>query len=216
VRTWPLFLLIACNNDTSFQESSRCDGALQPGEDTVDAPFDRDGDGYFDGGNPDCASTYPGEDLDCDDAAEEVNPGEVEVTCDGIDQDCDETGTPDGGTSGCEAEDLSGTWVLDQAVAYTCALSLVNVNFSTLSVVDGGTVMSIGTNSSGQPGTMQGTREDDGTFTVTTSIAGSCTETYGMNGQFDDELMEGFFTATFTGSCFGCAAQNVPVTATKQ
>ena len=109
MRPWPLLLLIACNTDTSFQQSATCDGALQQGEDTVDAPFDRDGDGYFDGSNPDCLATYPAESLDCDDATADVSPGEVEIDCDGIDQDCDEEGTPDGlGTSDCET-DISGT-----------------------------------------------------------------------------------------------------------
>ncbi len=216
MRTWPLFLLIACNNDTSFQQSATCDGALQQGEETVDAPFDGDGDGYLDGANPDCVATYPAESLDCDDATADVNPGKVEIPCDGIDQDCDEQGTPDGLLTGACETDFSGTWVLGQAVSYTCGMTLVNVNFSTLNVVDGGSSISIGTNSSAQPGTMQGTRDDAGTFSVQTSIAGGCTETYGLTGQFDQDVMDGTFTATFVGVCLGCTTQNVPVTATLQ
>lgn len=216
MRPWPLFLLIACNNDTSFQQSATCDGALQQGEDTVDAPFDGDGDGYLDGANPDCVATYPAETLDCDDATADVSPGEAEVPCDGIDQDCDEEGTPDGLSTGDCETDLSGTWVLGQAITYSCAMGIVNVNFSTLTVIDGGAVMSIGTNSAAQPGTMQGTREDDGSFAVTTTIAGSCNETYSLAGQADAELMEGTFTASFSGTCLGCALQTRPFTATPQ
>ena len=82
--------LVACNQDISLSESAKCDGKLQGREgDVVDAPFDKDGDGYMDGSNADCAEAYAGEALDCDDNDPDVNPGAEELPCDGIDQDCD-------------------------------------------------------------------------------------------------------------------------------
>ncbi len=85
-----LALLGACVNDSKFTQSAQCDGALQPSEDTVDEPFDRDGDGYFDASNPRCQETYEMSVLDCDDGNPDVNPGNAETTCNGIDDDCDE------------------------------------------------------------------------------------------------------------------------------
>ena len=81
-------LLASCGQDISITESSHCDGALQNSEDTVDSPYDQDGDGYFDGTNADCVATYSAERLDCDDLNPEVNPGLDEISCDGFDNDC--------------------------------------------------------------------------------------------------------------------------------
>jgi hypothetical protein len=90
-RAWlaPALLLAACGSDIGVTEKARCDGALQAGEDTVDGPFDADGDGFYDGANPDCASTWPAEALDCDDNDPAVHPGAEEVGCNGADDDCD-------------------------------------------------------------------------------------------------------------------------------
>ncbi len=81
--------LPACGSDVGVTQKSLCDGQLQAGEDAVDDIFDRDGDGFFDGANPDCAATYPIEYLDCDDGDPNVNPGVTEVGCNGLDDDCD-------------------------------------------------------------------------------------------------------------------------------
>ena len=42
-------------------------GTADGGEATVDAPYDADGDGFFDASNPDCAATYAADRLDCND-----------------------------------------------------------------------------------------------------------------------------------------------------
>ena len=98
----------ACTSSKyTITEQSVCDGALQSGEDGVDSPYDKDGDGYFDAGNPDCESTYDIDKLDCDDNDPDVFPGADEIECDGLDNDCNED-TPDeqdldeDGYSSCE------------------------------------------------------------------------------------------------------------------
>jgi endonuclease/exonuclease/phosphatase family metal-dependent hydrolase len=73
-----------------------CDGRKQAGEASVDARFDRDGDGYFDASDAGCVEVYgPRGLLDCDDRDPAVHPGAPERACNGLDDDCDPT-TPDG------------------------------------------------------------------------------------------------------------------------
>ena len=86
--------LAGCGSDIKISSAAQCDGVLQGNEESVDSVFDADGDGFFDGANPDCQETYAAADLDCDDGDPTVNPGAAEVTCDGIDNDCSED-TPD-------------------------------------------------------------------------------------------------------------------------
>ena len=91
-RTLSCLLLVACANDVSVTETARCDGVLQSSEgEALDGAFDRDGDGYFDADNADCAAAYPAEKLDCNDADATINPAGVEVACNDIDDDCDDT-----------------------------------------------------------------------------------------------------------------------------
>ena len=87
--------LSGCVTELAITQTPQCDGILQPGETTVDAPFDKDGDGFFDGANPACEAVYGSEDLDCNDAEEWVNPGVLEQQCNGFDDDCNGE-TPDG------------------------------------------------------------------------------------------------------------------------
>ncbi len=87
-------VLAGCGNDLKIAQSARCDGIQEGTETTVDSPFDADQDGFFDGANPDCQTTYAAADLDCNDQDPSIHPGAPEVTCDGIDNDCDAT-TPD-------------------------------------------------------------------------------------------------------------------------
>ena len=89
-----LAFLVGCGNDVQIAQDAKCDGVQQQSEDAVDAPFDRDGDGFFDGSNLDCIDNYPADRLDCNDGEAAANPNMSEVTCDGIDNDCDEA-TPD-------------------------------------------------------------------------------------------------------------------------
>ena len=89
-------ILASCTPRVGIRESSSCDGELDPGEETVDSVYDEDGDGFFDGDNPDCAATYAPEILDCDDSDAAVHPEADEVPCNGLDDDCSEA-TPDTG-----------------------------------------------------------------------------------------------------------------------
>ncbi len=83
--------LAACGNDFSATKQSVCDGVAQASEETVDAPFDADGDGAFDAANPQCIETYGIENLDCDDGNPDVRPGKPELPCNDYDDDCDAT-----------------------------------------------------------------------------------------------------------------------------
>ena len=83
------FFLTACVQDTKFDTiDSICNGRQESSESTVDAPFDQDGDGSFDGSNLDCMDAYTMDSLDCDDSNPNVFPNAVEI-CDGIDNNCD-------------------------------------------------------------------------------------------------------------------------------
>ncbi|MEQ1572500.1 MAG: putative metal-binding motif-containing protein, partial [Myxococcota bacterium] len=72
----------------------RCDGLLQASEGTVDAPFDRDGDGFVDGSHPECVATFAEWVLDCDDLDPDRAPGRSEIGCNATDDDCNPD-TPD-------------------------------------------------------------------------------------------------------------------------
>ncbi|MBL8618602.1 MAG: putative metal-binding motif-containing protein [Deltaproteobacteria bacterium] len=92
LRRAPLALALlacACNSDLSVVEKAVCDGAQQTAEGRVDAPFDLDGDGFYDANNLDCQASYAAARLDCDDQDPAVHPGAAEVGCNGIDDDCD-------------------------------------------------------------------------------------------------------------------------------
>ncbi|MCB9678379.1 MAG: putative metal-binding motif-containing protein [Alphaproteobacteria bacterium] len=88
-----VLLLVACKYNGDSDESDEpttpiCDGRQQAEESEIDAPFDQDGDGFFDASNPDCAAAWLPNQLDCDDSNPEVNPSAFEIPCNGIDEDC--------------------------------------------------------------------------------------------------------------------------------
>ena len=80
-----VLLVLGCE---PVDQTSVCDGQAQPGEDPVDSPYDQDGDGFFDGNNPDRAAAYAI--LDCNDYDPEVNPEAVEIPCNDYNDDCDD------------------------------------------------------------------------------------------------------------------------------
>lgn len=338
-----LLVVAGCGVDVGVTKSSICDGQAQPSEDTVDAPYDVDQDGYFDGSNADCVAAYAADRLDCDDRDPAVHPGAVEVGCDGVDNDCDaatpdavdgdgdgidacldcddaddrvrpgnaevacnqldddcDEATPDGadddldlytecfdcddlnpavnpgtaevlcnlvdddcnaatpdevdadadGASSCtdcddfDAQrfpsneevcddgidnncadgidedcvvDYTGTWTLDQTIRYSCAFSLVSINFSSVFVQDTNPTITVVSGGSGsQPGTMTGSFTGAADFTASRTISGSCDEVYTFDGSFtSDTTFEGTFTADFIGACFDCSRQSWTVSGTR-
>ncbi len=69
-------------------EPPTCDGRLQPGEEVVDGPWDRDRDGHYDFDDFGCSATYGLARFDCDDDNPDVNASQVEIPCNNIDDDC--------------------------------------------------------------------------------------------------------------------------------
>ncbi|MCA9298705.1 MAG: putative metal-binding motif-containing protein, partial [Phycisphaerales bacterium] len=252
-------LLIACSGTTdtvtTVDGPSACDGLYQLGDgDSVDAIYDRDGDGYLDQYNSGCVATYGLNRLDCDDDDPGVHPDAVEITCNDIDDDCNED-TPDlldrdlDGTPGCyDCDDddpaqspiaeekcwdeidnncdghidedcglnYSGRFDLSERIRYNCLIGLVNINFDQVGIIYDPPAASLYSVDGGQPGTMSGAIEDDGTFTFTRVIdiktEASCAEHYEITGVFSDEDnftmdFEARFVPTTAGACIGCDNQ---------
>lgn len=83
-----LILLLSCGGRLLTDESPVCDGVQQAGESRVDAPFDKDDDGFVDGSNPECAANVDPSLLDCDDQHSSIHPGADEA-CNQVDDNCD-------------------------------------------------------------------------------------------------------------------------------
>jgi hypothetical protein len=89
-----LLTLLACDTpkeDGAATEEPICDGLQQKGEGgEIDGPFDADNDGFMDINNVDCATAYDPRGLDCNDEDAAISPGNEEIACNGIDDDCDD------------------------------------------------------------------------------------------------------------------------------
>lgn len=102
-------VLAGCVSDQRIGDRPICDGVLNSSEVTVDDAFDTDGDGYFDSNESACADHYEPAELDCDDASAAIHPDAVELSCNGVDDDCDESTVeaPDqdsDGSSACDGD----------------------------------------------------------------------------------------------------------------
>jgi len=90
----PLFLLglmSACTTVPSqdLDPTPKCDGVLQEEEGSIiDAPFDKDNDGFNAQNEADCADVYAR--LDCDDDNPNIRPDQAETLCNGVDDDCND------------------------------------------------------------------------------------------------------------------------------
>lgn len=256
MRWFPLLLVgAACAGDAGSDPVAGdpiCDGRLQDGEEYVDGPWDRDGDGHYDEDEADCRAAYAENRLDCDDSDPSVNADRLEVACNGFDDDCnsdtpDEIDYDEDGVAACDdcdddsqlrsplneeicwdgidnncdgareedcPPDYNGVFQLSEVVKHTCSLGLVSIDFGQVGVLynpPGASVYSVG---GSQPGTMDGTIEADGSFSMRREIVfgmfGYCDEYYTLEGRFvDANRFEGTFTAHFEGTCLGCAGTRV-------
>jgi hypothetical protein len=144
-------------------------------------------------------------DLDDPGCADSSDSSELGTTqCDdGIDNDAD--GLTDTGDPGCsDASDTSeedpidatGTFSLEPVPSYSCGFGLVS--FSPEQFIFSGT-STLTVNGDGLP-SMTGDYFGDGVIDVSATLAGSCTETYSLAGNFvDADSWTGTFTAEYTG-----------------
>ncbi len=148
--------------------------------------------------------------YDCDDDDPLRSPIAEDVCWDGIDNDCDTRIDQDCGPN------YGGNFVLSQRIRYGCSLGLVSIDFDEVSVLWDPPYASIYSVDSGQPGTLQGSIAEDGTFLYEVDIdlgtAASCAESYTITGQYldEDNLVFDFdarFIPAAAGACLGCERQ---------
>jgi Putative metal-binding motif len=160
-------------------------------DDTPDG-IDLDNDGY------DCD--------DCNDTDPFKNPGVTEVCWDGIDNNCDGAVDP-----GC-GPNYNGEFVLDEPVVYACSSNLVVIDFVEMDVLWIPPAAALVAAGGGQPGAVNGTINDDGSFDMedTRQLAsGLCTEVYRWVGQFTGpSTFDAELSATYYGNfCSTCVDQ---------
>jgi len=190
-----------------------CDGADLGGQTCADLGFD--------GGELGCVvDTCMHDTAACTACGDgEVDPGEG----------CDDGNVVagDGCDAACQLEacDPDGPWKVEGApIAYTCCVGLVNLNITGfLFASDGATISSSPSNPIAMTGAA--TSCPVGKFSNQGQIAGGCTETFKLEGDFvDANTWKGTYTVGFQGeqcSCFQgmlgapCINQAFPVTATR-
>ena len=169
----------------------------------------------------DCdAGTPDGADLDldgwtqcddCDDTSDIAHPSATEACDNGADDDCD--GAID---ENC-LSDYTGTWDLDDTIAYDCAWSNVLIDFDRVLISDDSPDVSVDALGSGiQPGEMAGTFSSATAFSAEQVLRGTCNEFYTLSAEFTSmTTFEATFTAEFTGSCFDCRNQSWTVSGSR-
>ena len=95
-----------CDDGLFFVNPSRpefCDAIDNNCDGTNNEGFDADGDGYFDGAEPQCVTNFGAANVDCDDGDAAISPAAVEICTGGIDEDCD--GDVDAADADCATGD---------------------------------------------------------------------------------------------------------------
>ncbi len=106
-RLLTIFVLTGCPVPEAVDDdpTPRCDGVLQEDEGSIiDSTFDADNDGFKDKDVVECHDIYDPAQLDCDDDNPNIRPNIAETTCNGIDDDCNET-TPDSSDADADGVD---------------------------------------------------------------------------------------------------------------
>jgi hypothetical protein len=111
---------------------------------------------------------------------------------------------------------LTGSWQLSQPISYTCATGVISHNYTSLAIVDTDPTIEVDPLPASLPGPLTGSFSNATDFSVSTSIAGTCTETYTLTATVvDPTTITGTYTMSFAGSCFDCTLQQFAVTATR-
>jgi len=111
-----------------------------------------------------------------------------------------------------------GPYSSDPAVAYTCGLGFISFNYSSwvFTNLGGGNIRVAGSPTGTPPALIGALNCNDSTFTVDATLAGTCTETYSLQGRFgSDTSWAGTFNVSFSGSnCLDCTNQTFLVAGT--
>ena len=145
---------------------------------------------------------------DCDDT-DPLRRTDLEETCwDKVDNNCDDVVD-----EGCGL-DYSGTFRLNRRVTYQCAAGAIDIDFEDVTVLWLPPYASLLQEGGVQPGNMNGTIDEDGTFTFNAAniigTAAACDELYQFRGVFvDEDTFEGELEARFLGGfpCLNCESQ---------
>ena len=135
-------------------------------------------------------------------------------------EDIDASSTDSAAPDAADAGDLSGTYLTSQAIQYSCAINLVQVDVSAFFFTHNGDSLVVDSDDPGdptQPCAMTGPDPGDGTFDVTCTIPGTCDEIYTLSGAFSNaDSWNGTFTIQFQGSqCLNCTNQLLDIDAAR-
>lgn len=143
---------------------------------------------------------------DCDDHDPFESPGAEDLCWDNLDSNCDGVVDP-----GC-GPNYNGTFELDEPIVYSCVNGLVAIDFVQLEVLWIPPSAAFVAHGSGQPGAVNGSIAEDGTFDLFDSrslASGLCTENYHWEGSFTGtHSFDGTLTADYFGQfCNSCVDQ---------